>query len=81
MSEDISKSLTVDRFEGGIAVCESDDGNINIAVADLPEGVAEGDILVYNEDIGSYYIDKEATEKRKKQMLDRLNRLFGKHNG
>jgi hypothetical protein len=78
MSEDKSKSLTIDRLEGDIAVC---DGNINIAVGDLPEGVAEGDILVYNEEVGSYYIDKEATESRKKLMADKLNSLFNKHKG
>jgi len=36
----------IDRFEGDFAVVETDEGMVNIPVADLPDGAKEGDELV-----------------------------------
>ena len=74
------KTLTIDRLEGDIAVCEQADRTmVNIPLSQLPEGVGEGDVLVAataeaGADI-AYTIDKEATDTRRaaaKALLERL---------
>ena len=43
----------VDRIEGGFAVCETDNGQRLLPLADLPGGVREGDVLAML-DAGAY---------------------------
>ena len=37
--------LVIDRIEGGIAVCETEDGRRELPLAGLPAGVREGDCV------------------------------------
>ncbi|MCR4796005.1 MULTISPECIES: DUF3006 domain-containing protein [Ruminococcus] len=66
----------IDRFEGSIAVLETDSGITNIERSLLPENAAEGDVLIYDD--GSWSIDKAATEKRRSRIKSRLKRLINK---
>lgn len=67
----------IDRFEGSWAVLEAPDGTIfNFPRSFLPAEAKEGDVLVF--DIA---IDREATEKRKKEVRDLLNDLKSQDEG
>lgn len=77
---------TVDRIEAEYAVCELLDGKmVEIPVKDFKEKVSEGDIfdLETKSDKGQvkYYIgDKNVgeMETRRKQVLEKLNRIKSK---
>jgi len=66
--------IIIDRFEGDIAVLETDNGMIEVNRFYLPEDAAEGDIIV-NEG-NEWYIDHEATQSRREAMRERLRRLM-----
>lgn len=58
----------IDRFEEGLAVCETPDGRMeNIPLAELPPEAAEGDLLRQGDD-GQWEIDHPATEARREAM-------------
>ena len=61
----------IDRFEGEYAVLEDESRNIHSL---LQKEVKEGDLLNKIEE--GYVVDKETTAKRKKEIKDRMNRLF-----
>jgi hypothetical protein len=61
--------LIIDRFEGGFAVVETDNGIINIPKADIPSGAKEGDVL-------NIVIDSGETASRKKRLEEKMNSLF-----
>ncbi len=71
--------MIIDRIEGNYAVAEySEDGavsHININLCMFPEGVSEGDVI-YEKD-GLCYVDKTATEQRRKEIAERLRRMTG----
>lgn len=67
--------IIIDRFEGSLAVLETDDGMINVERSLLPENAAEGDVLVYD---GSWTVDTAATEQRRERTRKRLKRLLNK---
>lgn len=70
------KKYIVDRFEGDYAVCETDNKSmVNIMRSKLPNVTKEGDYIIENED-GSFSVDIEATETRRKQMRKKLDSLF-----
>lgn len=59
--------VIIDRFEGNYAVCEKDNREmLDIDRNKLPAGAKEGDVLIIAGD--SIKIDKEETEKRKKEI-------------
>ena len=69
--------LTVEQIENGIAKCEKEDGTfIEIEVSSLPDGVKNGDMLLYQN--GEYSVLKEQTDEQKKKMLELQSRLFNK---
>jgi hypothetical protein len=68
--------LTIDRFEGEIAIVETDEGHINLPVSLIDGEPREGDILIKKGE--RYYIDRLAAEKRREKMRNKLNRLRGK---
>jgi len=72
-------TYVIDRIEGGIAICERLGGseNIEIEVSSLPKKANEGSVIVKTDD--GFAVDVDATERRKAEMSDRLNRLFDKH--
>ena len=67
-------NVTIDRFEGELAVCEKEDRQmIDIEKSKLPEMCKEGDILNIKNNIIT--IDLEATKKRKKE-IEKLTENF-----
>lgn len=67
--------LILERFEENIAVIENGDNYIKTDRKNLPENASEGDVLV--EKNGKYEIDKNQTEKRRKEILKLQNSLWG----
>lgn len=67
--------MIIDRFEGGIAVVETDSGMLDIARELLPENTVEGDVIVLTD--GGYIIDEQATAERHKTIAERFRRLTG----
>ncbi|MBR1443311.1 MAG: DUF3006 domain-containing protein [Firmicutes bacterium] len=69
--------FAVDRIEEGLMICEALEGDdvIRLEKGRYPD-IKEGDIL-YEKD-GEYFFDEEETAERKKNMRERLNRLFKK---
>ena len=67
--------LVIDRFEENFAVCESETGMDNVKCSDIPNDAAEGDTLVLSN--GRYLIDREDTEKRRKEIEKLQDKLFG----
>ena len=68
--------VILERFEGDIAVLETDNGSLNISRAELPEEVCDGDVLVFSGDCWS--IDREKTNERRAAMRSRMRRLIKK---
>ncbi len=70
------KKYSIDRIEGEIALCLSDDGKIKeLALNELPKKISEGDILTF--DGKEYRIDLSETAKRREEtrrVLERLKR-------
>ncbi len=64
--------FVIDRFEGDIAVLVNDI-TINIPRIILPKEAKEGDILIIE-----LRIDKEETERLKREIKDKINRLIEK---
>ena len=69
--------LVIDRIEGGIAVCETEDGRRELPLAGLPAGVREGDCLFLDGD-GRWHVDEQLTRQRREETAKRLRALFGK---
>lgn len=68
--------LCIDRFDGGYAVCENDDGEaFEIELSRLPSGVREGDVLAMS-DGGEIMRDKEETQRRRKKIKDLEDTLW-----
>jgi len=61
--------LILDRFEGDLAVIETDTGLLNIPRSELPAGAKEGDTI-------RLIVDAEETAARKKSIDERMNKLF-----
>lgn len=68
----------IDRIEEDFAVCENEEtGEMEeIDIYFLPDGIEEGDILVYDEDIDEYYIDYEEKKIRKARIEDRMEDIW-----
>lgn len=75
----MSRTITIDRFEGTFAICEGEGHGKEIKmyaieIAELPQGAKEGDVLEISEE-GTIHIDAKATERRRskiKKMQDSL---------
>lgn len=65
--------MIIDRFEGGFAVIEDNDGMINIPREKLPADAKEGCVLKKIGD--SYEVDREATQSRKASVKSRFDAL------
>lgn len=72
------EKVTIDRFEGQFAVCETDERvMLDIPKCEIPNDAKEGDILIRDTKDEPWQIAEEETASRRKEMQDRLNRLFG----
>ncbi|MBP3379350.1 MAG: DUF3006 domain-containing protein [Ruminococcus sp.] len=68
--------MIIDRFEGDIAVVETDEGFRDIPRSQLPAEAEEGDVLASCD--GCYVVDKEAAERRRSSAASRMKRLMNK---
>ena len=67
--------IIVDRIEGDIAVCELESGEMrDIALADLPVGVHDGSILLFENN--TYTLDKETEAQRREKLFALQNSIF-----
>lgn len=68
----------IDRIEEEIAVCENEEtGEMEqIDVFYLPDGVEEGDIIIYDEDFDEYYLDYDEKKIRKARIEDRMEDIW-----
>jgi translation initiation factor 6 (eIF-6) len=65
----------IDRFEGDLAVCEAEDGKmVEIEKSKLPENAEVGDVIILEN--GHFLVNKEETDKRRKEIEDLMNELF-----
>ena len=71
--------LSTDRIEENFAVCQDlyTENMINIPLKLLPKNIKEGDILSTKTD-GSFFVDKEETNKQRKKIIDLQNKIFKK---
>ena len=71
------KTVSIDRFEGTLAICEDKDGKFfGIEAAELPEGAKEGTVLCIDDTEGTLSVDQEETERRQKKNAHLQNSLF-----
>lgn len=66
--------LIIERIEGGIAVIEDGDSQFEIPRESLAGDVREGDVVVLQG--GVYTKDKNATETRRKEIIEMQNSLW-----
>lgn len=66
---------SVDRIEENIAVLEDDNGKkINVVISSLPQGTAECDVLLRDEN-GLFFKDDEEKKRRQDLILKMLENL------
>jgi 3-phosphoglycerate kinase len=71
----IKVKYIIDRFEGDLAVCETEDGKmVDIEKSKLPKNAEVGDVIILEN--GRFRVDKEETDKRRKEIEDLMNELF-----
>lgn len=67
--------LIIDRFEGRIAVCETESGGyVDIPREMLPQNVREGSVVIENS--GVYEEASDETASRRKRISELLNGLM-----
>lgn len=70
------KTLIIDRFENGYAICEDKDKSFfGIELSELPQGAKSGDVLDID-DNGKIKINVEETQRRKSRMQGKMKKLF-----
>lgn len=73
----MAERMTIDRFEGDVAVCEVGVGVFaDVPRARLPIEAREGSVVV--EHNGKWELDEEAAEERKKRIQQKAERLFNR---
>lgn len=69
------EKLIIDRIEGNVAVCEREDKTMtDIKLADMPEGVVEGDVISFDGSV--YRLEKEETADRRHLIQEKMDNLF-----
>ncbi|MBR6790712.1 MAG: DUF3006 domain-containing protein [Oscillospiraceae bacterium] len=63
--------IIIDRIEENVAVCETDEGQLRLDLAGLPD-VREGDVLTEKD--GSWQVDADETARRREQIRRRMSR-------
>ena len=76
MLEKMEQELTIDRFEGNIAVCEDRKTGkmIEVDISLLPENCAEGTVLKYQN--GRYEIDNKKQEEISSRIQNKMDNLW-----
>lgn len=69
--------LTVERIVEGVAVLEKEDlSHIEVEISLLPEGIREGNVLIY--DGSAYSLDEEAEKKQRTRIINKQRSAFKK---
>lgn len=73
---DERKELTIDRFEGDIAVCENRQTKemINVKAEELPEGAREGNILIRKE--GKFVLNQGKEQEISERIKEKMDNLW-----
>ena len=68
------RRLVIDRFEGGFALCEGEDGAmVQLCRNEMPVDAREGDVLIESD--GKITVDAARTEARRAGLRARMDRL------
>lgn len=71
--------VSIDRYEGTLAICEDKDGKFfGIESSELPEGAREGTVLKIDDEAGTLTIDETETNRRRKKNAKLQDSVFGK---
>lgn len=70
----IVKRGIIDRFEGDLVVIEINEETIDVPRDNIPSDAREGDVLTINGNV--YTIDKNETNKRKREIQELMDKLF-----
>ena len=65
--------LILERFEDRFAIIENGDKRLEVDISSVAPEVKEGDVIMIN---GRYVADKEATIRRKKEIIKLQNGLW-----
>lgn len=69
--------LTVERIVEGVAVLEKEDlSHIEVKISLLPEGIREGNVLIY--DGSAYSLDEEAEKEQRTRIINKQRSAFKK---
>lgn len=69
--------VSIDRFEGTLAICEDQDGRFfALESAELPKGAVEGSVLRIDDQEGTLCIDEEETARRRSKNRKMEDKLF-----
>ncbi|MEE0859764.1 MAG: DUF3006 domain-containing protein [Acutalibacteraceae bacterium] len=72
------KTLIIDRFENGFAICEDKDKNFfGIEPSELPQNAKEGDVLDIDNN-GNITINQAETNRRKSKANGKIEKLKNK---
>ena len=69
--------LIVDRFEGDKAIVFDEEERLILGREEINASVREGDVI-FKDKSGIYVSDKTATESRRQENLDLLQRILNK---
>lgn len=71
------KQYSIDRFEGKYAVCQDEEGvSIDVLKKLLPRISKSGDVVMYDEENDTYYIDEEKTQEIRRRIIALQDELF-----
>ncbi len=69
------KTLIIDRFENGYAICEDDNCNFfGIVLEEIPKGAKEGDVLNIDDE-GNIAVNQAETQNRKNRIQGKMANL------
>ncbi|MDK2967929.1 MULTISPECIES: DUF3006 domain-containing protein [Lacrimispora] len=65
----------IDRIEQEMVICENESGSMEkFSLKEIPGEAKEGDVLLKTN--GAFQVDREATDRRRQKMREKLNRLI-----
>ncbi len=68
--------IIVEKIDGDSAVLEDNSREIYIKLTELPNGISEGDVLVFDEEKRCYFIDDKMTSSRRAEILKLQDSLW-----
>lgn len=72
------ETITIDRIEGDIAVCEREDmTTFDMPISALPAGTKAGNVLIIADD-GTMSIDEEEENRRRDRIFNLYEDIFNK---